>query len=159
MKKSISILVLIILIISCKQSEQYVQIGLKTKLVAGEESILPLSDNMKIMFEQYLKIDDLPHYPGKILMLFDTIYTSTLSTDQVPEKIFFLPDSATLFNDTHFDNDRLSLLIRANNAWIYRTIVPEKEFKQIIMVDLISHDSAKISRYYTEQLVNLYLVK
>jgi len=150
LNKSVFIIFLIIIMQSCNDEPQTVEIGMQTNLITNESAVLKPSGKTQSIFNNYLKLKDYKHFPGKVFTIFDTVYTSTLELFPVQSKSMFLPEGAGLIDSKSGKNVTESLLFKVRNRFIYRMAIPEEEFKHFIIIDIPGTDSAKITSYYFE---------
>lgn len=159
MKKYYLIFLVLFAFSSCLQNTGSVNIGLKVKLLASKSQVLPLQVEFDSLFVNHLKSNEFPHYQGKTFLLFDTIFTSTLLQKTLDDYSFLPGQDAVLINKRMPENGLTSLLFRDVDFYVYRTLIPENEQEQIIITDILSRDSTKISRYFTSQKIQGYIKK
>lgn len=159
MKKYYLIFLILFAFLSCSQNTDSVNIGLKVKLLASKSQVLPLQAEFDSLFVNHLISNEFPHYPGKTFLLFDTIFTSTLLQKSSDDYSFLPGQDAVLINKKMPKNGLLSLLFRDDDFYVYRTVIPENDQKQVIIADILSRDSTKISRYFTSQKIEGYIKK
>jgi hypothetical protein len=136
-----------------------VNIGFKVKLVASQTNVLPHNAGTDSVFTKQLKTNEFPHYLGKTFLLFDTIYTSTITTDLPVNYSGLSGQDAVIINEKVNNDGIKSLFYHTSDFYIYRTIIPEKEQHQVIVADVASRDSLKISGYFTSLKLKDYIVK
>lgn len=142
----------------CNRNSDTVTIGMGAQLLVSPDSIIPQQVTIVNFFEQYLKIAKYEHYSGKTVKLFDTVYTSVINHSPISKYDEFLTKGAIFLKEQSEDN-LTSLLFRSGDVFIYRTIVPEEKFHQVILVDIAGRDKAKIAGYFEAQKIKSFLRK
>jgi len=162
LRKFITYLLLFIFILLfsyCSRNPEAINIGMVTKLKTTPEHILNIGPESHSFFENNLQLKNHQHFPGKIFLLFDTVYTSVV--DHPPRNRYddFMVKNALFLNERVSDKNLTSLFFLANDMYIYRTIIPEDKFDQAILVDIASRDSLKISEYFNQQRMKDLIIK
>jgi hypothetical protein len=159
MKKNIHIILILVVISSCTRKVETVNIGFRTKIVASKSNVIPFRSETDSIFATCLKSKAFPQYLGKIFMLFDTVFTSTITYDFSGDYSNLLDMDKILINENENNLDFKSLLYRTDGYYVYRTLIPEKDQKQLIIADITSRDSVKIKGYFTSQKLKGSIVK
>jgi hypothetical protein len=149
----------LIVSISCSQEPDTVNIGFKIKIIASQTNVLPYNAGTDSFFTKQLKANEFPHYLGKTFLLFDTIYTSTITTDLPVNYSGLSGQDAVIINEKVNNDGIKSLFYHTSEFYIYRTLIPENEQHQVIVTDVASRDSLKISGYFTSLKLKDYIVK
>ena len=121
---------------------------MQTKVIVPASGITHDPENS--LFNEFLRLEGYPHYPGKIIVSEDTIFTSTFGRYPVKARAVFLPKQAQLLEERIPDDGHESIFYKTGNKFVYRTIVPEEDFEQYILVDRLSADSAKIVNSFSQ---------
>lgn len=159
MIKYVPVFIVMIFFFSCAPKPETVNIGLRTKLLTSDNTVLPPQEALSEFFINHLKLADHSHYPGKFFLLFDTVYSSAISVSQKRKDDILIPEKANVIGKKRNDNDQESFFYRNGKFFIYRTMIPEKDFRQIILVDIASKDSTKISGYFADQKMNTIITQ
>ena len=152
-------LIVLIVSISCSRVPDTVNIGFKIKLIASQTNVLPYNAGIDSLFTKQLKTSEFPHFLGKSFLLFDTIYTSTITTDLPVNYSGLFEKDVVLINENDSKDGQKCFFYHKSDFYIYRTLIPENEQKQVILADIASQDSAKISRYFSSQKLKQYITE
>ncbi len=152
-------LIVLIVSISCSRVPDTVNIGFKIKLIASQTNVLPYNAGIDSLFTKQLKTNEFPHFLGKSFLLFDTIYTSTITTDLPVNYSGLFEKDVVLINENDSKDGQKCFFYHKSDFYIYRTLIPENEQKQVILADIASQDSAKISRYFSSQKLKQYITE
>jgi len=159
MKNKLLILFLLVAIFSCTRKAETVNIGFSTKIIASKGNVLQFSNATDSIFNAYLKSGVFSHYLGKTIMLFDTVFTSTITHDFSGDYSTLLDRDKIMLKEIENDMGLKSLLYRVDGNYIYRTLIPEEDQMQLIIADIVSRDSLKIKGYFTSQKLEGSIVK
>jgi hypothetical protein len=157
MKRIVLLVALAMCGFSCGEKQPSLNIGLQTGLLASPGDVIQDQATTLPFFENFLKSPNHAHYPGKTVMLFDTVYTSAITTIAAPGEEYYLPAQSVILGVQPLNESLVSLLARSGELFIYRTIIPEPGFKQVILADIASKDSLKIAQYFTEQKLSGFI--
>ncbi len=152
-----SLLTLVIALSSCNSKKEGIQVGMKTWVMVDSSKVLPPQKAISELFLQSLQVPDRAHFPGKALVIDkDTVYTSSMNYKGKLTAPAFIPENAIAEGSMETDGIQ-SLLLKEGNLEIYRTIVPEPDFSQVIILDIISSDTSRINRLFSDQKILKFL--
>lgn len=159
MRRFYTFLIVLSVSVSCSREPDTVNIGFKIKIIASQTNILPYNAGTDSLFTKQLKTNEFPHFLGKSFLLFDTIYTSTIAKDLSFNYSGLFGRDAILTNEKGSNDGIKSLFYHKSDFYIYRTLIPEKVQHQVIIADVVSRDSLKISGYFTALKLKGQIIK
>lgn len=146
--------VLILLTTACVQTDNAVQVGLQTRLNTKPANVVAFTDVQLQFYEDVLLMKERSHFPGKICADFDTVYTSSVRAEPPISIGQLLPENANLLSQRENPENFDVIFFESNGYFVYRTLVPEKKFKQFIVLDVAKKDSILVRHYFNKEMMN-----
>ncbi len=157
--KPLNMFFIIIIIAGCVQKPEGEPIGFSTRLAIENEGKLTMTERRFDFFQNTLQGDPDFHFSGKLLIAFDTIFTSTLQRSIGDNPAAMIENEDSVFIFAVNQSDFPSVFFRRHEWFIYRTFVPEPDHRQTIILDVADKDSMKISSYFAHQKMNEIIIK
>jgi hypothetical protein len=139
----------VLLFIACTKPDG-IPVGFSTTVQARPEQVLAPDEFPKDFFFAMLCIDSTIHFPGKGMILFDTIFSSTLKPKAYQYSNNFLSDSLNgPYLATKTTKNKQFHVLKEAHYYIYRGIIHEPQFMQYVVLDIAKRDSVQIMNYFS----------
>lgn len=142
----------LLLIIGCGSEPIGVPVGFSTSLRLNPKSKVKMTPDKIRFFVELLQIDPMNHFSGHQFETYDTLYASTLKNLRTVNMRIadLIPEDAKIMDSD--SGNVISILYSRSGWYVYRLVIPEQAYHQLVILDAAGRDSVKIAGYYQDNL-------